>query len=53
MIIGQTVWDGLLFRNLDTGEYEPLLATGYKWIDNTTIESTTWRKLYSVAPLGI
>ena len=38
VIIGHTVWDGLLFRNLDTGEYEPLLATGYKWIDNTTLE---------------
>jgi len=38
VIIGHTVWDGLLFLNLDTGEYEPLLATGYKWIDNTTLE---------------
>jgi hypothetical protein len=39
VIIGHTVWDGLLFRNLDTGEYEPLLATGYEWIDNTTIDN--------------
>ncbi len=38
VIMGNTVWDGLLFRNLKTGEFEPLLATSYKWIDNTTIE---------------
>ena len=38
VIIGQTVWDMLLFRNLDSGEYEPLLATSYKWIDNVTLE---------------
>jgi peptide/nickel transport system substrate-binding protein len=38
VIIGQTVWDMLLFRDLDTGEYQPLLATSYKWIDNTTLE---------------
>ena len=38
VIIGQTAWDMLLFRNLDTGEYEPLLATSYKWIDNVTLE---------------
>jgi len=38
VIIGHTVWDGLLFRDLDTGEYKPLLATSYKWIDNVTIE---------------
>ena len=28
----------MLFRNLDTGEYEPLLATGIEWIDNVTLE---------------
>ncbi|WNK00720.1 ABC transporter substrate-binding protein [Thalassospiraceae bacterium LMO-JJ14] len=38
VIMGNTVWDGLLFRNLKTGEFEPLLATSYKWVDNTTID---------------
>ena len=38
VIIGNNVWDGLLFRNLKSGEYEPLLAKSYKWIDNTTLE---------------
>lgn len=38
VIIGNTVWDGLLFRDLDTGEFKPLLATGYKWVDNVTID---------------
>ena len=28
VIMGHLGWDTLLFRNLDTGEYEPLLATG-------------------------
>ena len=38
VIIGNTMWDGLLFRDLASGEYKPLLATSYKWVDNTTIE---------------
>ncbi|MDX1431277.1 MAG: ABC transporter substrate-binding protein [Gammaproteobacteria bacterium] len=38
VIIGNTVWDGLLFRDLDTGEYRPLLTKSYKWIDNVTLE---------------
>ena len=38
VIMGNTVWDGLLFRNLKTGEYEPLLATSYKWADDVTID---------------
>ncbi len=38
VIIGHAVWDGLLFRDLDTGEYKPLLAKSYKWVDNVTLE---------------
>ena len=38
VIIGNTVWDGLLFRDLDTGEFKPLLATSFKWVDNVTID---------------
>ncbi len=38
VIIGQTIWDMLLFRDLDTGEFKPLLATSYKWVNNTTLD---------------
>ena len=38
VIIGNTVWDGLLFRDLKTGEYKPLLAKSYNWVDNVTID---------------
>jgi peptide/nickel transport system substrate-binding protein len=39
VVIGNTVWDGLLFRDLKTGKYLPLLAKSLpKWIDNTTLE---------------
>jgi peptide/nickel transport system substrate-binding protein len=38
VVMGHLGWDTLLFRNLDTGEYEPLLATGWEWIDNVTME---------------
>ncbi len=38
VVIGQTAWDMLLFRDLDTGEFKPLLATSYEWIDNLTLE---------------
>ena len=38
VVMGHLGWDALLFRNLDTGEYEPLLATGWEWIDNLTLE---------------
>ena len=38
VIIGNTVWDGLLFRDLESGEFVPLLAKSYKWVDNTTID---------------
>ena len=38
VVMGHLGWDALLFRNLDTGEFEPLLATGWEWIDNVTME---------------
>lgn len=34
---GQLVWDTLIYKPAE-GPYEPLLATSWKWIDNTTIE---------------
>jgi peptide/nickel transport system substrate-binding protein len=38
VVMGHLGWDAMLFRNLETGEYEPLLATGWEWIDNVTME---------------
>jgi peptide/nickel transport system substrate-binding protein len=38
VIIGHSVWDALLHVNLETGEYEPLLAASFEWADNKTID---------------
>lgn len=40
VIMGHLGWDTLLFRNLETGEYEPLLATDWEWVDDTTLDLT-------------
>lgn len=36
-IMQRMIWDFLLYRDLDTGEYKPLLATSYKWDGNTSL----------------
>lgn len=38
LIIGRHVWDALMEIDPKTGKFRPSLATGYKWIDATTIE---------------
>ena len=38
VVMGHLGWDALMFRNLDTGEFVPLLATGWEWIDDLTME---------------
>lgn len=38
ILISRAVWDGLLFRDKDTGEFNGNLATEWEWIDDTTIE---------------
>jgi len=38
MIVGRLLWDNLVERNPTTGQYEPLLATSYKWVNETTLE---------------
>ncbi|MCA2013648.1 ABC transporter substrate-binding protein [Cereibacter sphaeroides] len=40
VILGRNVWDTLITRDLDTGEFAPLLATEWTWIDDTTLEMT-------------
>jgi peptide/nickel transport system substrate-binding protein len=32
------VWDGLVHRDPDTGEYKPLLAKSWSWVDPLTLE---------------
>ncbi len=34
------IYDTLVYRNPETMEYQPLLATGWEWIDDTTMELT-------------
>lgn len=38
MIVGRLLWDNLVERNPTTGQYEPLLATSYKWVNETTLD---------------
>lgn len=38
LIIGQMVWDGLVYRDPDTSEYKPLLAKGWTWVNPTTLD---------------
>lgn len=40
VILQRSVWDGLLYLNQETGEYEGNLATSWKWVDDTTLELT-------------
>ncbi|MGF1502050.1 MAG: ABC transporter substrate-binding protein [Paracoccaceae bacterium] len=40
VIMGHLGFDALLFRNLETGAYEPLLATEWTWVDDTTMDLT-------------
>ena len=38
VIMGHMGWDGLVFRDKDTGDYQPLLATAWEWKDDKTLE---------------
>ncbi len=38
VIMGQMGWDGLVFRDIETGEFKPLLAKSWKWDGNKAIE---------------
>lgn len=35
---GHLVWDTLIYRDLESGKYEPLLAKSWQWVDDTTLE---------------
>ena len=38
VVMGHMIWDGLLFRDIDTGEFKPLLAKRWAWKGDTAIE---------------
>ncbi|MGE0749393.1 MAG: ABC transporter substrate-binding protein [Variibacter sp.] len=38
VIIGQHVWDTLIYRDPKTNQYKGQLATSWKWIDDKTLE---------------
>jgi peptide/nickel transport system substrate-binding protein len=38
VVLQRAIWDGLIYRNPETGEYEGNLATDWEWIDATTLE---------------
>ncbi len=40
VIIAHQVCDTLMHRNSKTNEYEPLLASDYKWVDDVTLDFT-------------
>ena len=40
VILGRNVWDTLIVRDLDSGTFQPLLATEWEWVDDTTLDVT-------------
>jgi peptide/nickel transport system substrate-binding protein len=38
ILVQQLAWDNLIERDPKTGEYKPLLAKSFKWIDDVTME---------------
>ena len=38
VMMSHTVWDTLIYRDPNTNEYKPNLATSWKWVDDFTLE---------------
>ena len=38
VILSRLIWDTLIWRDPYTGDYKPLLATSWTWVDNVTID---------------
>ena len=38
VILGRLIWDTLIYRDPDSGEYKPMLAKSWKQVDNKTID---------------
>jgi len=54
VIIAHQVCDTLMHRNSKTNEYEPLLATSYKWVNDVTLDFTLRKgvKFHNGKPFG-
>jgi peptide/nickel transport system substrate-binding protein len=54
LIISDSVWDTLIFRDPATGEFEGNLATDWRWIDDLTLELDLRRgvRFHNGAELG-
>src|SRR4051812_8069388 len=35
---GQLIWDTLIYRDPDNGDYKPLLAKSWRWLNDVTLE---------------
>lgn len=40
LVLGHQAWDSLVYRDPETFQIKPLLASSYKWTDETTLEFT-------------
>ncbi|GJD54728.1 ABC transporter substrate-binding protein [Methylobacterium dankookense] len=40
VILARNAWDTLIYRDPDSGEYKPMLATAWTWIDPVTLDLT-------------
>ena len=40
VILARNAWDTLIYRDPDSGQYKPMLATAWTWIDPVTLELT-------------
>ncbi len=38
VVMGHMGWDGLVFRDIDTGEFKPLLAKSWNWASDTALD---------------
>ena len=38
VLLQRTIWDGLIYRDPETGKYSGNLATEWKWVDDVTLE---------------
>ncbi|HSE77142.1 MAG TPA: ABC transporter substrate-binding protein [Alphaproteobacteria bacterium] len=38
VILSHHIWDQLIYRDPDSNDYKPSLATGWRWIDDKTLE---------------
>lgn len=40
VVLARHIWDTLLYRDPDTGEYKGMIASDWRWVDDTTLDVT-------------